>query len=104
MNQLNQILKQAQKMQSQLTAAQEELSKQELSFSQAGGAIQIKINGQGDFQGLTIDPEFLKEEASIVTEALLNAIIESQAKVKALSQEKMSGLTGGLNIPGFGGF
>jgi DNA-binding YbaB/EbfC family protein len=104
MKQLNQLLKQAQQMQSQLAAAQEDLAKQELDFSQAGGAIKIKINGQGDFKAITIDPEFLKEDASMVNETLLNAIIEAQQQVKSLSQEKMSGLTGGLNLPGFPGF
>ena len=52
------LLKQAQKMQRQMEAVQTELSGTILEVSSGGGAINVKINGQGEFQGFKIDPEF----------------------------------------------
>ena len=94
------LLKQAQKMQKQMEAAQAELSNKILEIS-SGGAIRIKINGQGEFQSFQIDPEFLKEDAEFVEEGLLTAVQEAAAKAKETSDEAMGGITGGMGgLPG----
>ena len=95
------LLKQAQKMQKQMEAAQAELSNKILEISSGGGAIRIKINGQGEFQSFQIDPEFLKEDAEFVEEGLLTAVQEAAAKAKETSDEAMGGITGGMGgLPG----
>jgi len=95
------LLKQAQKMQKQMEAIQAELAEQTLEVSSGGGAIQIKINGQGEFQAFKIDPEFLKEDAEFVEETLLAAVQEAAAKAKETSEEAMSAATGGMGgLPG----
>ena len=76
------LLKQAQKMQKQMEAVQAELAKTILEVSSGGDAIKVKINGQGEFQGFKIDPEFLKEDAEFVEETLLSAVQEAAAKAK----------------------
>lgn len=96
------LLKQAAKMQKQMEAAQEKLAAEVLEVSGAGGAVLVKINGQGSLQGLTVDPEFLKEEPAVIQDTLLAVLQEAQAKAKAHGDSAMEGLTGGLNIPGFG--
>lgn len=96
------LLKQAQKMQKQMEAVQQELSEKILEVSSGGGAIQIKINGQGEFQAFKIDPEFLKEDAEFVEETLLAAVQEAAAKAKETSEEAMAAVTGGMG-GGLGG-
>jgi DNA-binding YbaB/EbfC family protein len=96
------LLKQAQKMQKQMEAIQAKLAEQAIEVSSGGGAINLTINGQGEFQGLKIDPEFLKEDAEFVEETLLAAIQEAAAKAKASSEEAMGSVTGGMSgFPGF---
>ncbi|MGE9296800.1 MAG: YbaB/EbfC family nucleoid-associated protein [Puniceicoccales bacterium] len=95
------LMKQAQKMQRKIESLQEELAAEVLEVSSGGGAVQIKINGQGEFQDLKIDPEFLKEDAEFVQETLLEAIKEAAAKSKAHNEEKMGEATAGFQLPGF---
>ncbi len=96
------LLKQAQKMQKQMEAIQAQLSEQVLEVSSGGGAIQIKINGQGEFQSFKIDPEFLKEDAEFVEETLLAAVKEAATKAKETSEGAMGAVTGGMSgFPGF---
>lgn len=93
-------MKQAAKMQKKIESMQEELSKSELEISSGGGAVVIKINGQSEFQSLTIDPELLKEDPSLIEETLLEAIKEASAKAKAFNDEQMAKATQGLSMPG----
>ncbi|WP_269522320.1 YbaB/EbfC family nucleoid-associated protein [Coraliomargarita parva] len=95
------LLKQAQKMQKQMQAIQDELAERVFEVSSGGGAVEIQITGQGEFKGLKIDPEFLKEDAEFVEETLLGAIQEAAQKAKDESEEAMSALTGGMGgFPG----
>ena len=95
------LLKQAQKMQKQMQAIQDELAEKELEVSSGGGAVNITITGQGEFRGIKIDPEFLKEDAEFVEETLLGAIQEAAQKAKDVSEEAMGALTGGMGgFPG----
>jgi DNA-binding YbaB/EbfC family protein len=96
------LLKQAQKMQKQMETVQEQLAAQIIEVSSGGGAVEIKINGQGDFQSFKLDPEFLKEDADFVEETLLAAVQEAAAKAKETSEEAMGAVTGGMGgFPGF---
>jgi DNA-binding YbaB/EbfC family protein len=96
------LLKQAQKMQKQMEGVQSKLAEQIIEVSSGGGAINIKINGQGDFQDFKIDPEFLKEDAEFIEETLLGAVQEAAAKAKETSEEAMGAVTGGMGgFPGF---
>ena len=96
------LLKQAQKMQKQMEVVQSKLAEQAIEVSSGGGAINITINGQGEFQGIKIDPEFLKEDAEFVEETLLAAVQEASAKAKETSEEAMGSVTGGMGgFPGF---
>lgn len=97
---LGKLLKQAQKMQKKIETLQQELAELEIDVSSGGGAVNIKINGQGEFRALKIDPELLKEEASLVEDTLLQAIKEAAAKSKAINEEEMGKVTQGMNMPG----
>ena len=83
------LMKQAQKMQKQMEGIQSQLAEQIIEVSSGGGAINIKINGQGEFQSFKIDPEFLKEDAEFIEETLLGAVQEAAAKAKETSEEAL---------------
>ncbi len=96
------LLKQAQKMQKQMEGVQVQLAQQVIEVSSGGGAIQIKINGQGEFQEFKIDPELLQEDPEFVEETLLAAVQEAAAEAKACSEKAMGAVSGGLSgFPGF---
>ena len=94
------LLKQAQKMQQKMDEAQALLSEEIIEVSGGGGAVSIKISGQGDFKDLKLDPEFLKEDTAFVSEAILQAVQDASAQAKKKNDEAMNGLTGGMQMPG----
>lgn len=96
------LLKEAQKMQKKMAAAQAEIAQQVFDVSSGGGAVVVKINGAQEIIGVTFDPEFLKEEAAVVQETLLSALKEAQKKAKEYQESQMSQLTAGFQMPGFG--
>jgi nucleoid-associated protein EbfC len=94
------LLKQAQKMQQKMEEAQALLSDEIIEVSGGGGAVTVKVSGQGEFKDLQLDPEFLKEDAEFVSEAILQAIVDASEQAKKKNDEAMSGLTGGMQMPG----
>jgi DNA-binding YbaB/EbfC family protein len=94
------LLKQAQKMQQKMEEAQALLSEEIIEVSGGGGAVSIKISGQGDFKDLKLDPEFLKEDSDFVSEAILQVVQDASAQAKKKNDEAMNGLTGGMQMPG----
>ncbi len=98
---LGKIMKQAQQMQKQMHSVQAKLADQIIEVSSGGGAVNIKINGQGEFKELKIDPELLKEDVEFVEETLLNAAQEAAKKAKETSEAAMLDVTSGLGgFPG----
>ncbi len=94
------LLKQAQKMQRGIAEAQQQLAAERLEVSHGGGAIRVTVDGHGIVHGLSFDPEFLKEEKSLVEQALVLALQEASAKARALHEATMSKATAGFSLPG----
>jgi hypothetical protein len=94
------LLKQAQKMQRQIEEVQKTLETRELDISSGGGAVQVKITAAGKFVSLKLDPEFLKEDAKLVEETLLNAVQEAAQKAKELHEAEMQRISSGFQMPG----
>lgn len=97
---LGKMLKQAAKMQRQIDGLQSELEKHEIEVTSGGGAIVIKINGQGKFLSVKLDPEFLKEDVKFVEETLLAAVQEAAAKSKEYNDAEMQKVTSAFQMPG----
>lgn len=95
------ILKQAQKMQKQIEAIQQELASKVIEASAGGGAVTVKASGQGELLSIRFDPEFLKEEPSLVEETTLEAVKKVLGDAKALHEESMQKVTSGFQLPGF---
>lgn len=93
------LLKQAQKMQKAMEAAQAELEVLEVEGSAAGGAVKAVVSGQGALKSIKIDPDFLKEDVESVEASIVAAVQDAATKAKQASEEKMSSITGGFSLP-----
>ena len=97
---LGKFLKQAQKMQRNVEALQTQLEAKEIDVSAAGGAVKVKINAAGKFLGLTLDPEFLKEDAKLVSETVLAAVQDAAKQAKEYNEAEMQKVTAAFQMPG----
>ena len=100
-NNMNQVLKQAQKMQDDITALQAELEEREFSASVGGGAVEITINGKRNVLKLDIKPEVVDpDDVEMLQDLIIVAVNEGIRQIEEISNSEMSKLTGGLGIPG----
>jgi DNA-binding YbaB/EbfC family protein len=98
---LGNLMKQAQAMQENMRKAQEELAKLEVTGSAGGGMVTIVMTCRHDVRRVTVDPSLLKAEEKEVLEDLVAAATnDAVRKAEQVTQEKMSGLTAGLGLPG----
>lgn len=95
------MLQQLQQMQSRLMKAQEELATTEVEGTAGGGAVKVVMNGHRELKGLTIAPEAVDpDDVETLQEMIVAAFNDAARKAQELSEAKLGGLTGGLNIPG----
>ncbi len=98
---LGNMMKQVQQMQTKMAEMQAELEKQEVEGSSGGGMVTVVVNGKSDIISITIDPEVVdKDDVEMLQDLIVAALNQAKEKAQAIQQEQMSGLTGGLNIPG----
>ena len=94
------LLKQAQKMQRGIEALQTQLAAKEIEVTSGGGAVKLKVNGTGQFLTLTLDPEFLKEDAKIVADTVLAAVQDAAKQAKDYNDAEMQKVTSAFQMPG----
>ena len=98
---MQQLMKQAQKMQQQMAAAQEQLATTELTGTAGGGLVTVTMAGSGDVLGLKIDPRAVDpEDVESLEDLVLAAIRDGARQASELAQTTMGPMTGGLGIPG----
>jgi len=97
---LGKLVKQAEKMKRGIEALQTQLDAKELEVASGGGAVKIKVNGSGKFLALTLDPEFLKEDAKLVADTVLAAVQDAAKQAKAYNEAEMQKVTGAFQMPG----
>ncbi|MBE6605203.1 MAG: YbaB/EbfC family nucleoid-associated protein [Ruminococcaceae bacterium] len=101
---MNAMLQQAQKMQEDMAAKQEELEAREYDISAGGGAVSLKINGKKQILSLDIDPEIVDpDDIETLSDILIAAVNEAIKRVEDTSNEEMSKITGALGMPGIPG-
>jgi len=93
------LLKQAQKMQKSIESIQTQMEAKVIDITSGGGAVKVKINGSGKFLALEIDPEFLKEDAKVVSETLLTAIQDAAKQAKEFNDAEMQKVTSAFQMP-----
>ncbi|HIS19535.1 MAG TPA: YbaB/EbfC family nucleoid-associated protein [Candidatus Spyradocola merdavium] len=97
---MQQMLKQAQKMQEKLAKVQEELEAREYEASAGGGMVTVKANGKKEILALTIQPEAVDpEDVEMLQDMVMAAVNEVLRQVEETSSQEMGKLTGGLNLP-----
>ena len=95
------MMKQLQQMQQKMIKAQEDLAKETVTATAGGGAVTIEMNGHHEVKSVKIDPDAVDpEDMEMLEDMVLTAFNEALEKAQAMAQEKMSAITGGLNIPG----
>jgi DNA-binding YbaB/EbfC family protein len=101
---MQQLMKQAQKMQQQLAAAQAELAETEVAGSAAGGLVNATVTGSGELLAVTIDPKAVDpEDVETLQDLIVAAVRDATHNAGELASEKLGPLTGGmggLGIPG----
>ncbi len=99
---MNQMLRQAQKMQEDMAVLQADLEKREYTATSGGGLIEATVDGKHLIKKLKINPDAIDPDDAEMLEDLItvavNEAIENAAKT---AEEEMGAITGGLNIPGF---
>jgi hypothetical protein len=104
---MQQLMKQAQKMQQQLEAAQAELAAAEVTGTAGGGLVTATVTGSGELTGLTIDPSAVDpEDVETLQDLVVAAVRDANRAAAELAAEKMGPVTGdgglgGLGLPGF---
>ncbi|MBR4203970.1 MAG: YbaB/EbfC family nucleoid-associated protein [Clostridia bacterium] len=99
------MIRQAQKMQEDMAALQEELDAREYEVKAGGGVVTVKINGKLEVLSIEIDPEIVDpEDTETLGDILVAGVNEAIKKVNTTNSEEMGKVTGGLNMPGLGGF
>ena len=98
---MNQMLKQAQKLQEEMARTQEELQTRTVEASAGGGAVQVVVSGKMELVELKIKPEVVEPDDVEMLEDLIKAAVnEGFRKVQEMVSSEMGKLTGGLKIPG----
>ncbi|BAU48161.1 hypothetical protein SVA_1601 [Sulfurifustis variabilis] len=97
---LGNLMKQAQAMQENLRKAQEELASIEVTGNAGGGMVSITMTCRYDVKRVQIDPSLLSDDKEVLEDLVAAAMNDAVRKVEKATQEKMAGLSAGLNIPG----
>lgn len=97
---LDDILKEAKKMQTMMEDIQRELKESQMESSVAGGAVKVVASGANEVVSISIDPEFLKESHDVVEAAVLEGVQQALEMAKKLHEEKISQLTSSFKLPG----
>lgn len=98
---MNNMIKQAQKMQQNMLKMQEEIEKEEFEASAGGGAVSVKMSGKRELVSVSIKPEAVDpDDVEMLEDLILTAVNDVLGKVDQANASKMSSITGGMNIPG----
>ena len=101
---MNAMIQQAQKMQEEMNALQEDLDNREYDVSAGGGAVSVKINGKRQILALEIAPEIVDpDDIETLSDILVAAVNEAVKRVDDTNSAEMSKLTGAMGMPGMPG-
>jgi DNA-binding YbaB/EbfC family protein len=98
------MMKQAMQLQSKMKALQDELAQVEVQGTSGGGLVAVTMTAKMEVKSLKIDPSLIKpDEGEVLEDLIMAAINDARRHAETAMQEKMSALTGGLQLPpGFG--
>lgn len=98
---MNQMIKQAQKMQEDMAAKQAELDAKEFRATAGGGMVEVIFTGDKVLKSLSINPEIVDpEDVEMLSDVIMAAVNEALREIETTNSNEMGKITGGLNIPG----
>jgi DNA-binding YbaB/EbfC family protein len=98
---MRQLMQQAQQMQEQMMAAQEQLSHKTYEGSAGGGVVTAVVRGTGELVSVTFDPEVLDpDDAEMAGDLVVAAVNQALAAMSADAEDSMGGLGGGMDLGG----
>jgi len=98
---MNNLMKQAQQMQSKLATLQNELSTREIESSAGGGMVKVRVNGKQQVLSISINKDCVDpNDVASLEELVLTAVNQALKESQDMVQQAMSKVTGGLNLPG----
>lgn len=101
MKNMNNMMKQAQKLQKKMLQAQEELATKTVEASAGGGMVKVVANGGQKIESIVLEKEVVDpEDVEMLQDLVLAAVNDALNKAQEMVSAEMSKLTGGLNIPG----
>ena len=99
---MQQMMKQAKMMQKKMAEVQEELKNMEFEASAGGGAVKAKVNGDQEILEIKLNNEMINaDDLDMVEDMVMVAVNDALKQSKDIAKNKMAGLTGGMNLPGF---
>jgi DNA-binding YbaB/EbfC family protein len=102
---IQQLMKQAQKMQQEMLAAQESLKDEVVEASAGGGMVTVTVTGDLNVKAIVIDPEAVDpDDVELLQDMVLAAVNEGLRAAQSLAESKMGGIAGGLGGLGLPGF
>lgn len=101
MKNMNQLMRQAKKMQEDLLKAQEALGEQVVEGTAGGGAVKVTMNGHKDVTSVAISPDVVSpDDVEMLQDLVLAAFQDALGKVNEITESTMGKYTKGMNIPG----
>ncbi len=98
---INNIMKQAQKMQKQMEEAQQNIESKELETTSGGGAVKVLINGKKEIKNISINPDVVDpDDVEMLEDLIMSAVNEAIRQMEELSSKEMGKFTGGMGLPG----
>ncbi len=99
---MNNLMKQAQRMQRQMEESQKNLEATEYTAKAGGGAVEVTVTGKKEIKSLILDKDVVDpEDIEMLQDLIIAALNEAFAKVDEASEDAMSKMTGGLGGFGF---
>lgn len=98
---MNSMIKQAQKMQDEITALQTDIEAREFSATSGGGAVEVVVTGAKNIKSLKIKPEVVDpDDVEMLEDLIVSAINEAMNDVEKTTESEMNKITGGVALPG----
>ncbi len=98
---MNRIIKQAQKMQDDMKALQDRLDMTEYTGESGSGLVKAVVNGKHDVVSVKIDPNAIDpDDIEMLEDLIAAAVNDAVSKAKAEGEAEMAKITGGMNVPG----
>ncbi|MAR92881.1 MAG: YbaB/EbfC family nucleoid-associated protein [Pseudomonadota bacterium] len=97
--QFGDLMKQAQEMQERMQKLQEEIANAEVTGESGAGMVKVTMTGRHDVKRVQLDASLMTEDKEILEDLLAAAVNDAVRRVEQYNQEKMGGLTAGINLP-----